>query len=225
LFAAIHLILAAVVLSAWTAAPLAATGIALVEFITFFDNAVIGMGNRLGICELNQKLNRTRFFLHALFIGALIPGYAGIGRLAGAENFDTTWFNGGIGILTLMVVLFGYFAGYRPLKRIMPVNYYGCLRYAQTANAAYRRNDYVYSREELNQKGFPPFTSIITVLIGLVLSLWIGVAAGFWIPAIVTGLMLVAGSFPAKEWGALATSCLEIVFSIGIVYSLVSLAG
>jgi hypothetical protein len=48
--------------------------------------------------------------------------------------------------------------------------------------------------------------------------------AGFWLPAIVTGLMLLAGKLPANEFGALTTSALEIIYSGGMVYSLVSLA-
>ena len=217
--------LAGIALQAWPAAPVAAICLALVEFITCFDNAVVSLGNRLGISNLNRGLNRARFFLHAVFIAGLIPAYAGIGRLAGASGFDSTWFNGTVGALTVGILLFGYFVGYRPLKRIMPVNYYGCLRYAQAVNANSRRDDYGYSREELEQTGAPPFASIITVMIGLILSLWIGFTVGFWLPAIVTALMMLAGRFPANARGALATSCLEIVYSTGIVYSLVSLAG
>ncbi|MGI9308453.1 MAG: hypothetical protein ACR2P6_04255 [Gammaproteobacteria bacterium] len=186
---------------------------------------MVAIGNRLGISALNRRLNRTRFFLHAVFIAGLIPGYAGIGRLARVESFATDWFNIGIGALTIAVMLFGYFVGYRSLGQIVPVNYYGCLRYAQAVTTTSRRKDYAYSDAELELTGFPPFTSIITVLIGLALSLWIGLTAGYWIPAIATGLMMLAGSFPPKAWAALATSCLEIIFSAGIVYSLVELAG
>ncbi len=225
LFALVHLVLAIVTLQAWSAAPLAAACLALVEFITFFDNAVVGLGNRIGISDFNRGLNRMRFFLHAVFIAGLIPAYAGIGQLAGASGFDSILFNIMVGALTACVVLFGYFIGYRPLKRIMPANYYGCLRYVQAINDNSRLPDYNYTHDELEQKGFPPFTSIITVLIGLLMSLWIGFTADFWLPTIVTGLMMTAGRFPGTAWGALATSCLEIIFSAGIVYSLVSLAG
>ncbi len=224
LFAAIHLVLTIIALGAWPAAPAAALCIALVEFVTFFDNAVVALGNRLGIGDMNRGLNRTRFFLHAICISLLLPGYAGIGQLAGASGFDSTLFNTVVIALTLGIALFGYFAGYRPLKLITPVDYYGCLRYAQVVTTTSQRSDYSYSQEELEQQGLPPFASIITVVIGLMLSIWIGISAGFWIPAIVTGLMLLAGRFPANEWGALATSFLEIIFSMGIVYSLVSLA-
>jgi hypothetical protein len=224
LFAAIHLALTIIALGAWPAAPAAALCIALVEFVNFFDNAVAALGNWLGISNINRGLNRARFFLHAICIGFLLPGYAGIGSLAGASGFDATLFNGMIAALTSGIILFGYFVGYRQLKRITPINYYGCLRYAQTVNPTSRRDDYRYSAEELEQKGLPPFAAIITVVIGLMLSIWIGISAGFWIPAFVTGLILLAGRFPANEWGALATSCLEIIFSMGIVYSLVRLA-
>lgn len=158
-------------------------------------------------------------------IAGLIPAYAGIGRLAGASGFATGWFTAIITVLTAGTVLFGYFIGYRPIERIMPVDYYGCLRYAQSVTPASRRDDYTYSDAELTQKGMPPFTSILTVILGLLLSLWIGVSAGFWLPAIVTGLMMLAGRLPANAAGALATSGLEIVYSAGMVWSLVSLAG
>ena len=225
LFAAFHLGLAMIALGAWSATPVAALCLALVEFITFFDNAVVGLGNRLGIGDLCRRLNRMRFFLHALFIAGLIPVYAGIGRLAGVTAFDSGLFSGVVAMLTVGIVLVGYFVGYRPLQHIMPADYYGCLRYAQTVNDVSRRAGYDYSQAELEQKAFPPLASILTVLIGLVLSLWIGIAAGFWIPAVVTALMLLAGSFPSNALGALLTSSLEIVYSGGMVYSLVSLAG
>lgn len=217
--------LAITALGAWSAAPVAAACLALVELITFFDNTVVSLGNRLGISDVNRRLNRARFFLHAVFIAGLIPVYVGIGRLVGAAGFDSVPMTGVTTVVTLAVMLFGYFIGYRRLKFIMPVNYYGCLRYAQSVNAASRRDDYDYSPEELAQKGLPPFASIITVILGLVLSIWIGISTGFWVPAIVTGMMLLAGAFPANAPGALATSGLEIVFSCGIVYSLVSLSG
>jgi hypothetical protein len=218
-------VLAMLSLSAMSVVPLAACGLAIVELITFFDNAVVANGNRVGVGAHLEKLNRTRFFLHAVCIAGLIPAYAGIGALAGVAAFATPLFGSVILGLTLAVMVFGYFAGWRALRLIMPVNYYGCLRYAQSVNTASRLADYAYSEAELKQKAFPPFASILTVLIGLLLSLWIGIAAGFWIPAIVTALMLLAGSLPANATGALLTSMLEIIYSIGMVYSLVSLAG
>ena len=224
LFALAHLVFAVIALGAVPTAPAAAIGLVLVELVTCYDNGVVALGNRLGISTLNQRLNRLRFFLHAVCIAGLIPAYAGIGRLADAAGFDAGWFNAAITVLTAGLVLFGYFIGYRPIKRIMPVNYYGCLRYAQAVNPASRRDDYAYSAAELEQRGMPPLTSILTVLIGLVLSLWLGLSAGFWVPAIVTGLMMLAGRLPANAFGALNTSCLEIVYSAGMVWSLVSLA-
>ena len=204
-------------------APIAAICLALVELITFFDNAVVATGNRVGINDHNEKLNRSRFFLHAVFIAALIPVYAGIGQLAGVAAFNTQTFWIVITVLTTAVVLFGYFVGYRKIGRIVPVNYYGCLRYAQSVSDQTRHSEYNYSQAELELKGFPPFTSIITVLIGLILSIWIGISADVWLPAIVTGLMMLAGRFPLNAAGALITSSLEIIFSAGLVYSLVSL--
>jgi hypothetical protein len=61
LFALVHLALAGIALGAWSAAPAAAAGLALVELITFFDNAVVASGNRLSIGSLCKRLNRARF--------------------------------------------------------------------------------------------------------------------------------------------------------------------
>lgn len=212
-------------LAALPVEPAAAVGLAIVEFITVFDNAVVAMGNRLGVSARLYRLNRMRFFLHAVLISLLIPAYAGIGHALGIRIFDTWIFQVLVALLTVGVSAFGYLAGFRPLTRLVPVDYYGCLRYAQTVTPASRREDYEYSPEELENKGFPPIASILTVLVGLVLSLWIGVAADFWVPAIVTGLMLLASRFPPNARGALATSGLEIVFSAGLVYSLLQAAG
>ena len=225
LFAVLHLVFAVVALDAWSAAPVAAAGLFVVECITCFDNAVVAVGNRIGIGNLLYRLNRLRFFLHAVLIGCLIPVYAGIGKLAGVGLFSSAGFETAIALLTLGVIAFGYLVGYRNVRPIMPVNYHGCLRYAQSVTVSSRREDYDYSAAELEQKSFPPLTSILTVTIGLVLSLWIGVSTNVWIPAIVTGLMMLAGRLPANATGAFVTSCLEIGFSAGILWSLVSLAG
>jgi len=218
------LLLAAIVLTTWAAAPVAAACLALVEFITFYDNAVAGLGNRLGVAPRTEALNRRRFLLHAVCISLLVPAYAGIGELLGIPAFADMTFNAGVVIVTAAITALGYFTGYRPLQLLMPVNYYGCLRYAQSVNPTSRRDDYPYSDAELAQKAFPPLASIVTVLVGLTLSVWMGVAADFWIPAMVTAPMLLAGAFPPKAWGALATSCLEVLFSAGLVISLVMLA-
>jgi hypothetical protein len=45
-----------------------------------------------------------------------------------------------------------------------------------------RRDAYAYTAEVLEQKAMPPFASIITVMIGPILSIRIGIAAGSWIP-------------------------------------------
>jgi hypothetical protein len=224
LFALVHLGLSLLALSKLSVVPFAAVGLFVVEFVTFFDNAVVASGNRIGVSAHLEKLNRARFFLHAVFIAGLVPAYAGIGELAGMQFFATAFSEYAVAVLTASVMLFGYFVGWRKVNLLMPVNYYGCLRYAQSVNAASRLPDHTYSEAELEQTAFPPVTSIITVVIGLVLSIWIGVATGFWIPAVVTGLMLLAGNLPANGFGALATSALEIIYSGGMVYSLVSLA-
>jgi len=213
-----------VALSAWASAPVAAACLALVEFITFYDNAVVGLGNRLGVSPRTAALNRRRFLLHAVCISLLIPAYAGMGRLLGIPAFTSVPFTLGVVAITAAITSLGYFSGFRPLKLLIPVNYYGCLRYAQSVNSQSRRDDYRYSDAELTQKAFPPLASIVTVLIGLELSVWIGLAADFWIPAMVTAPMLLAGAFPPRAWGALATSCLEVLFSGGLVYSLVMLS-
>lgn len=213
-----------IVLGALSITPFAAVGLFIVEFITFVDNVVVAIGNRIGAGDRLKQLNRIRFFLHAVFIAGLVPAYVGIGQLAGVTLFSTTLFGYATALATAIVMLFGYSVGWRKIGLLMPVNYYGCLRYAQSVNEASRLADHAYSEAELGQKPFPPLTSIITVLIGLVLAIWIGIATGFWIPAIVTGLMLLAGTLPANAFGALTTSTLEIIYSAGMVYSLVSLA-
>ena len=217
------MLLAAVALTAWATAPVAAACLALVEFVTFYDNAVVGLGNRLGVGPRTAALNRRRFLLHAVCISLLVPAYAGMGQLLAIPAFASMTFNTGVVAVTAAITALGYFTGYQPLRLLMPVNYFGCLRYAQSVNPTSRRDDYRYSDAELAQKAFPPLASIVTVLVGLALSVWMGLAADFWIPALVTAPMLLAGAFPPKAWGALATSCLEILFSAGLVFSLVTL--
>ncbi|MGI9330251.1 MAG: hypothetical protein ACR2QB_05990, partial [Gammaproteobacteria bacterium] len=180
------MLLAAIALSAWGAAPLAAACLALVEFITFYDNAVVSLGNRLGISPRTKNLNRRRFLLHAVCISLLVPTYAGMGQLLGIAALSTLAFNTGVVIVTAVIAGLGYFATYRPLRLLMPVNYYGCLRYAQSVTTHSRHDDYQYSEAELAQKAFPPLASIVTVLVGLALSVWMGLATDFWIPALVT---------------------------------------
>jgi hypothetical protein len=203
-------------------APVAAFSLAAVELISCFDNAVVAGGNRIGLGAHLYRLNRMRFFLHAVFIALLLPVYAGIGQGLGISAFDAPAFTALIALATAGIAVFGYFAGYRALTLLIPTDYFGCLRYAQSVTAASRIDGYDYSAEELASKAVLPMASILTVLVGLALSIWIGVAAGFWVPAIVTGLMLLAGSFPSSAAGALATSGLEIVFSAGLVFSLVT---
>jgi hypothetical protein len=220
LFAAAHFLIGVAALSAFTDAPAAAVCLALVEWVTCYDNTIVALGNRLGVGRVAERLNRTRFLLHAVCISLLLPVYAGIGRLAGVVAFDSSVFDWTIGVLAIVIAAIGYFVGYRKVTRIMPVNDHGCLRYAQAVGPEGRLADYDYSPEDLAARGLPPIASIATVIIGLGLSIWVGMAAAVWVPAIVTMLMLLAGSFPARTWRAVATSCLEIVFSAGLMYSL-----
>lgn len=52
---------------------------ALVEAATAYDNAVLALGHRIGQGQHALRLNRLRFFLHAVVIGLLLPVYFGIG--------------------------------------------------------------------------------------------------------------------------------------------------
>jgi len=128
-------------------------------------------------------------------------------------------------VIAAAIAAFGYLRQYRSLQMIMPINYYGCLRYAQSVDETRRWPGYEYSATELQARALPPFASIITVMLGLLLSLWIGWSVGFWMPFIVTALMFTASAFPVGTWGPLLTSGLEIIYSGGLYYALLLLAG
>lgn len=205
--------------------PMVAGSLLIVEVVTAFDNLVIVLGKSIGIGPTAKRLNRTRFFLHAVFIGLLVPVYWGIGAMARvpALNTETSMYTA-IGA-AVAIGLFGFLVQYRKVRLIFPVNCYGCLRYAQSVSDDCRWPGYDYSEAELAQKAFPPLASIVTVLIGLILSLWVGLSADVWIPFAVTLLMFGASGFAAKPGGALATSCLEVIYSAGLLYTIWALAG
>jgi hypothetical protein len=62
-------------------------------------------------------------------------------------------------------------------------------------------------------------------LAGLILALLIGWFGSLWVPFIVTALMFLAGALPLRTWGPLATSCLEVIYSGGMLYSLAVVVG
>ncbi|MGI9290502.1 MAG: hypothetical protein ACR2QG_04390 [Gammaproteobacteria bacterium] len=192
----------------------------VVEAVTAFDNGVTVAGKSLGLSGLNRKLNLTRFFLHASCIGLLLPVYGGIGLELAFTGGVAEWTMLLCWILGLAICLFGYLVQFRGLRLIMPVNYFGCLRYAQSVNDNTRWPGYDYSEAELNNKSLPPLASIITTFIGLIIALMIGWFGSFWVPFIVTAVMLLAGAFPQRRWAPVATSGLEIIFSSGLFYSL-----
>lgn len=224
-FAVFHGVLALLALTAFPALPAAAVCLFVVEAVTAFDNGVTVAGNSLGIRPGTERINRARFFLHAVCIGLLVPVYAAIGNeLAFAASWQpvvTTlaW------VLAAGLCVYGYRVQYRGTGAIMPVSYYGCLRYAQSVGRFTRHPDYDYSPAELERRGKLPLASVLTTLIGLVIAVFIGWLGDFWVPLIVTALMFVAGAFPQRSWGPLATSCLEVVYSSGMVYALLEAAG
>ena len=124
----------------------------------------------------------------------------------------------------IAISLLGFILGFVRIPRIMPSNYFGCLRYTQSVNENTRRSDYQYSSEELQARPFPPLASIATVLIALGVSLWLGLAANYWPPFVFTAVMFLAASFPPRSWGPLATSCIEVVFSGGLLWVLFSVS-
>ena len=222
-YALIHAVIAVAALQAFAQAPVAAVCLFIVEAVTAYDSLVVVLGNRIGINATAERLNRMRFFLHAVCIGLLVPVYAVIGALAGVNALAGVFAMTAAGGAAVLIALLGYGLQYRRLGAIMPVSSYGCLRYAQSVDDSRRYPGYDYSEAELGQKAFPPLASIVTVMIGLLLALWTGLAAGFWVPFVVTALMFTASAFPDKTWGPLLTSCLEIFFSAGLLYSLLTL--
>lgn len=225
LFAAAHGFIALAALSLYPVMPLLSVCLFVVEAVTAYDNLIIVLGNAIGIGDRAQTLNRMRFFLHAICIGLLVPVYAGIAVLLDVSAFTGTVATA-IGLaIAAAIAMFGYAVQYRGLGIIMPTRYFGCLRYAQSVDDVRRYPGYTYSDEELAGRGLPPFASIITVMVGLIISFWTGWSAEFWLPFVVTALMFSAAAFPAKTWGPLATSMIEIVYSGGLLYSLWTLAG
>ncbi|MBT8421806.1 MAG: hypothetical protein HKN56_03560 [Gammaproteobacteria bacterium] len=201
-------------------APVVATGLFVVEAVTAYDSLIVVLGKHIGINRTAERLNRMRFFLHAVCIGLLVPVYTGLGALAGVPALAAFAATTAAWVAAAVIAALGYSLQYRRLGHIMPVNSFGCLRYAQSVDDTRRYPGYDYSEAELAQNAMPPLASILTVTIGLAIALWIGLAAGFWLPFIVTALMFSAASFPDKTWGPLLTSCLEIFFSAGLLYSL-----
>jgi len=225
LFTLAHASIALSALLAFAELPLAALCLFIVEAVTAFDNGVTVAGNRLGIAPRTAVLNRLRFLLHATCIGLLLPVYTYIGAALAFPHNLAGFSNALAWVLALVLGGYGYFVQYRGMSSLMPVNYYGCLRYAQAVSERTRHPDYNYSVAELSARGRLPVVSIVTTLAGLIIALLIGWSGSFWVPFIVTALMLLAGGLPLRRWGPLATSCLEVVFSTGMLYSLLVAAG
>ena len=225
IFTLVHATIALGALLAFAELPLAALCLFIVEAVTAFDNGVTVAGNRLGIAPRTAALNRLRFLLHATCIGLLLPVYAHIGAALAFPQDLAGFINALAWVLALLLGGYGFFVQYRGMSSVMPINYYGCLRYAQAVSDRTRHPEYNYSVAELAARGRLPVVSIVTTLAGLIIALLIGWSGSFWVPFIVTALMLLAGGLPLRSWGPLATSCLEIVFSGGMLYSLLVAAG
>jgi hypothetical protein len=220
LFALTHLLIAVLALMQRDHYLLAASCLFVVELMTFYDSAVISVGNRLGISPLAKNVNRSRFFLHGCFISLLLFFYSGVGEKMGVAVFQTNEWQWLLLVLVLIISMIGFQWGFRKSGNIMPVNSFGCLRYAQSVSDLTKRQDYHYSDDEMAARAIPPIASILTVFIGLLISLWIGVAVGHWLLFLVSLMMILAGWFPQRGWGPLATSCIEMVFSAGLLWSL-----
>ena len=219
-FTLVHASIALLALAFIGELPAAALCLFAVEAATAFDNGVTVIGNRMGIGQATERLNRLRFLLHAVCIGLLVPVYAGIGNALAFSGESALMIDTAARVLAIAICLYGYFFQYRSVGSLMPVSYFGCLRYAQSVTETTRLAGYDYTAEELLAKGKMPVASIYTTLIGLLVALAIGWFGSFWVPCIVTALMFLAGSFPLRSWGPFATSCLEIIFSAGMLYSL-----
>lgn len=197
----------------------------VVEAVTAFDNGATVIGRQFGIGQKAEKLSRMRFLLHATCIGLLLPVYSGIGVEVAFSGLGADLATGICWILAFAIGVYGYLYQYRQLKPLMPVSDFGCLRYAQSCTERTRWPGYEYSDDQLKARGSLPVASIVTTLIGLLVALLIGWLGAFWIPLIVTALMLSAGFFPLRSWGPLATSGLEVIYSLGLLYSLWFAAG
>jgi hypothetical protein len=219
-FALVHGFLALAALSLASELLFPALCLFIVETVTSFDNGATLLGSRLGTGEKAESLSRKRFLLHATCIGFLLPVYSGIGAEVAFTGLGETLANGICWLLAIAIGVYGYLYQYRGLKPLMPVNNLGCLRYAQSCTEHTRWPGYEYTDEQLKARGSPPIASIVTTLVGLLVAVLIGWLGSFWIPLIVTALMLSAGGFSQRGWGPLVTSGLEVIFSTGLLYSL-----
>jgi hypothetical protein len=224
-FTAIHAGIAYGAFLLFNQSPVAAVCLIIVEVVTAFDNGVTVLGNRMAIGAQAELLNRLRFFLHAICISLLLPVYAVIANTVAFSGPAAALVYVLAGLLTVAIAFIGYSFQYARMGQIMPVNYFGCLRYAQSVSDATRHPEYEYSETELAARGGLPIASILTTSVGLIFALLIGWFGSFWVPFIVTALMLLAGALPPRTWGPLATSCLEVVYSGGMLYSLAVVAG
>jgi hypothetical protein len=192
----------------------------VVEAVTAFDNGATVLGKRLGVGEQAQNLSRKRFLLHATCIAFLLPVYSGIGGMIAFSQFGAVVADIISWLLVIAIGAYGYVYQYQRISHLMPVNYFGCLRYAQSVTEATRYPGYEYSEQELAARGGLPMASVVTTVCALLMSILIGWLGSFWVPFVVTAIMFLAASFPQRGWGPLMTSCLEVVFSVGLLYSL-----
>ena len=219
-FALLHLTISVASFTLVSAVPHAAVCFFIVEAVTAFDNAVTVSGNSMGISASAEQLNRLRFLLHATCISLLLPVYSEIGRAFGFSAFGANVADIVAWTLVVTIGLLGYFYQYRRMSEIMPAKYFGCLHYTQSVSEHTRYPNYEYSPKQLAARGRLPIASVLTVLAGLVMAGLVGWLGSFWVPFIVTLIMFVAAGFPRRSWGPLVTSCLEVVFSGGLLYSL-----
>jgi hypothetical protein len=224
-FTVIHAGIAVSALLLFDQSPVAAVCLFIVEAVTAFDNGVTVLGNRLGIGPQAELLNRLRFFLHAVCIGLLLPVYAAIANAvaftgpAAALIYVVAW------LLAITIAFYGYLYQYGRTGPLMPVSYFGCLRYAQSVSEITRHPAYDYSETELEARGSLPMASVATTVVGLILAILIGWFGSLWVPFVVTAFMFLAGALPMRTWGPFATSCLEIIYSGGMLYSLAVATG
>ena len=219
-FAFVHLGISLAAFMLVMSVPHAAVCLFIVEAVTAFDNAVTVSGNSMGVADATERLNRLRFLLHAVCISLLLPVYSEIGRAFAFSPFGANVADIAAWSLAAVIALLGYFLQYRRTGEILPVNYFGCLRYAQSVSEATRYPGYDYTPEQLSARGHLPVASVLTVLSGMVIAALIGWFGGFWLPFFVTVAMFFAAGFPQRSWGPLATSCLEVVYSGGLLYAL-----
>jgi hypothetical protein len=219
-FAAMHLFYALIAFSLSGSLGFAAIAFMCVELITFWDNFIVAIGNRVGISVSLERLNWSRFFFHGTFVSLLLPVYLIIGQRQGLAVFDGIAMEAVIGVSVVAITGLGYFAGFKKVASIVPTTYFGCLRYAQSATELTALEGYEYTAEQMNAKVMPPLAAILTTSINLILSLWIGIAAGFWLPFIATAIVFSAASLPFGGWGALLTSTIEIIYGGILLYAL-----